>query len=478
MIHEVAFLVPELIAAATALIVLVADLFVDEEHKHYLAFVSVAGLLTAIVFSIGLIGERVSVMGDMFVVDSFGIAFKIIVLSAASLAILLALGFRRTSGSRQGEYHFLVLASVVGMMIMVSSSNLMATFLGIQVTSVPLYILAGFRRNDERSNEASLKYFLLGILTAAVTLYGMSFLYGLTGTLNLFEMSAKLAGAKLSDPALFIGMTFVVAGMTFKIAAVPFHFWAPDVYEGAPTPVTAFIAAVPKVAGFAAIARLVFTAFPHQTSLWIGILAVISVLSMLTGNLMAIPQRNIKRMLAFSSIAHVGYALTGLVAASRNSVGAIMFYLIAYAAMTIGAFAIIIVVGPKGANKRIEDFAGLSSRSPWLAGAMLIFMLSMLGFPLTAGFSAKFLVFGAVVEKGLIWLALVGFLNSVISLYYYFGVVRQMYLLPAKTESAISVPISLVVVIGIAVLVTLALGLYPEPFIHFARSLFVFGVKI
>jgi NADH-quinone oxidoreductase subunit N len=470
--RETIYLLSEIIVLTTALAVLMLDLVLPEKRRtEILAGVSLAGLLLAAGFAVLQFGERISIMANMFVVDSFSIVIKAGILMGSSLSILLAIGFLKKPKSNPGEYYFLMLVSTLGMMVMTASTNLLVVFLGIQLASVPMYILTGFKRADKKSSEAALKYFLLGVLTAAVSLYGMSLLYGLTGTLNLAQMAARLAVVTPDNPVIFLGMTFVVAGITFKIAAVPFHFWAPDVYEGAPTSVTSFIAAVPKIAGFAVLVRLVYTAFPALTSQWAGLFALMAVLTMFTGNFLAIPQKNIKRMLAFSGIAHVGYILITLAVPGPTALSALVVYLVAYGAMTGGAFAIVTAIGRVTNKHEIADFAGLSSRAPALAAAMTLFLLSMLGFPLTAGFTAKFLVFGAAIEKGMVWLALIGVLNSVISLFYYFGVIRQMYLVPAKVKQPIKISAVVWVVIGVAVVVTLVLGIYPEPVIHLSRGL-------
>lgn len=471
------YLTPELLVLSTALLILAVELFLAEEQKRYLAYIAVAGLWLAAIFSAQLVGVQVSMLGDMFSLDSFGLVLKILILIATSMAIILATDFLNFPGSKQGEYYSLVLFSALGMIIIASASNLIAIFVGVQLTSVPLYILAGFQKFDIKSNEAALKYFLLGILTAGVTLYGLSLIYGLTGTLNMPEIAKKLLQINLNDPVLFIGMTFVVSGLTFKIAAVPFHFWAPDTYEGAPTPVTAFIAAVPKIAGFAALVRLIFTAFPEFTSQWVGLFGLASILTMLTGNILAIPQHNIKRMLAFSGIAHVGYILIGLAVTNEHALAGMIFYLISYAAMNLGAFAVVIGLERTSPGNLIEDYTGLSERAPPLAAAMTIFLISLVGFPTTSGFISKFLVFGAAIEKGYAWLAIIGVLNSVISLYYYLNVVRHMYFMSAKEKAPVEVPWSIWAVIAIAVVAVMLLGLYPEPFIHLVRSITLINVR-
>lgn len=478
MARETVYLIPEIIVLMTGLAVLLLDLVLKEDRRPIiLAGVSVAGLLAAAGFAISMFGERITIMSDMFVIDSFSTVIKTGVLMGSALSILLAIGFLQKPKSHPGEYYFLILTSTLGMMVMSASINLLVVFLGIQLASVPLYILTGFKRADEKSSEAALKYFLLGVLTAAVSLYGMSLLYGLTGTLNLAEIAKRLTTLTPDNPVIFLGMTFVILGVSFKIAAVPFHFWAPDVYEGAPTCVTSFIAAVPKIAGFAVLARLVYTAFPTLTSQWAGLLALMAVLTMFTGNFLAIPQKNIKRMLAFSGIAHMGYALITLAVPGQNALGALVFYMITYGAMTGGAFAIVTAIGRETHKHDIADFAGLGSRAPALAAAMTLFLLSMFGFPLTAGFTAKFLVFGVAIEKGMVWLAFIGVVNSLISFFYYFGVIRQMYFVRAQTKKQIKISTLVWLIVGVAIIVTVVLGVYPEPFIHLTRGLFLLYTK-
>ncbi|MFH1736740.1 MAG: NADH-quinone oxidoreductase subunit N [Actinomycetota bacterium] len=476
---ELVYLIPEITVLLTALAVLVLDMFLPDERKpEILAGVSIAGLMIAFAFAVNMLGERVVIMTGMYVVDAFGTVLKSAILFGSVFSLLLGVGYLRKPNSQPGEYDFLMLVSTFGMLIMCGSVNLLVTFMGIQLTSIPLYILTGFKRGNVKSGEAALKYFLLGIMTAAVTLYGMSLIYGLTGTLQLPVIAGRLTQIRPDNPVLFIGMVFLIAGFSFKIAAVPFHFWAPDVYEGAPTCVSSFIAAVPKIAGFAVLARLVFTAFPEFTAQWMGLLAVMSVLTMVTGNILAIPQANIKRMLAFSGIAHVGYALITLAVPSHNSLGALVFYMFAYGAMTGGAWAVVTAVGRAIHDNRVESFAGLASRAPVLAAAMTVFMLSMVGFPLTAGFVAKFLVFSAAVQKDYVWLAVVGVLNSVLSLFYYLNVIRQMYFKPSLKKSKVKVSALVWVIIGAAITVTVLMGVFPEPFVHLARSISLLYAKI
>lgn len=471
MSRQFIYLLPEIIVLVAALLVLVADLFLPEKHKGKIVAIPAAGFVLAAIDASLFFGERVTIMSDMFVVDSFSVVMKIIVLVSAFLALFIGVDYLTRPNAKQGEWYFLITASVLGMMIMTGTSHLLVAFLGIQLTSIPLYILTGFKKGNLKSSEAALKYFLLGIITAAVTLYGMSLIYGLTGSLHMPAIAAQLAKVDPKNAVLFMGMVFIIAGFSFKIAAVPFHFWAPDVYEGAPTPIAAFIAAVPKVAGFAILTRLIFTAFPEFNVQWMGLFAFLSVLTMTTGNLLALPQKNIKRMLAFSGIAHVGYMLIALAVGSKLALGSLVFYAAAYSIMNIGAFAITVALGRVNREHQVATFAGLGSRSPLTAAAMTLFLLSMMGFPLTAGFAGKLFLFSAAVEKGLTWLAIVGAVNSVISVFYYLRIVRQMYFEKSHTDKPFTMPAALIAVIAAAVIITLAMGLYPEPFISLARSL-------
>ena len=469
--RQFVYLLPEIIVLSTALVILVADMFLRDDHKDKLAFVSVAGMWLAAASAATLFGQRVTIMSDMFVVDSFSIVMKMIVLIAGGLAVLVGYDYLRRPLAKQGEWYFLMTASVLGMMIMTGTSHLLVAFLAIQLTSIPLYILTGFKKGNLKSSEAALKYFLLGIITAAITLYGMSLIYGLTGSLHLPVIAANLAKVDPKNAVLFMGMVLIISGFSFKIAAVPFHFWAPDVYEGAPTPVAGFIAAVPKVAGFAVLARLVYTAFPDFNVQWMGLFALLAVLTMTTGNLLALPQKNFKRMLAFSGIAHVGYMLIALAVGTRNGLGALVFYAAAYAIMNVGAFAIVVALGRTNQEHQVKTFAGLGTRSPLTAAAMTLFLLSMMGFPLTAGFSGKLFLFSAAVQQGFTWLVVIGVVNSVISVFYYLRVVREMYFEKSHTDKPFNMPVVLIIVVAAAVLLTLALGFYPEPLIHLTRGL-------
>jgi NADH-quinone oxidoreductase subunit N len=379
---------------------------------------------------------------------------------------------------RPGEYYFLVLCAALGMMFLAGGIDLITIFIGLETMAVSFYILAGFIKPNQRSNEAAIKYFLLGAFSLGILLYGMSLLYGLSGSTNLRTVATALAGQE-RDPVLVLAVVLVVAGLGFKIAAVPFHMWAPDVYEGAPTPITAFLSVGSKAASFAMTLRILVESLPAMRLQgvagpaigWAVMLYVLAILTMTWGNLAALTQSNLKRMLAYSSIAHAGYVLIGLIAGSTRGVAAALIYLMVYAFMQLGAFAVVTMLRREDAvGDELKDLNGLYSRRPFAAVAMLFFMLSLGGVPPTAGFMGKFWLFSAAIESGYVWLAVIGVLNSAISLYYYVRIVVFMWL---KTEPSGSEPVinpAMATVLGVALVATLVLGVYPRPLFEFAEA--------
>ena len=360
----------------------------------------------------------------MVVQDNYSLFFKLIFLITAGLTILMSIRFLKLEGFEHGEYYVLLLFATVGMMLMASAADLIIIFLGLETFSLAIYVLAGFFRTQVKSNESSLKYFLLGAFSTGFLLYGIALIYGATGTTNLkgiYEFVRKID--LLTDPLLLIGMGLLIVGFGFKVASVPFHMWTPDVYEGAPTSVTAFMSVGAKAAGFAAFLRVFLYSLSSLQTDWVWILWVLAVLTMTLGNIVAIAQKNIKRMLAYSSIAHAGYILVAMVAASELGTASVLYYLLAYAFMNLGAFGVVILYGRKGEeNILIGDYSGMASKYPLLAAAMAIFMFSLAGIPPTAGFVGKFYIFSAAVKAGYIGLAIIGVLNSALS----------VYLLPAR----------------------------------------------
>jgi NADH-quinone oxidoreductase subunit N len=459
------YILPELVLTAGSLLLLIVDVLLPKSRGGAapLAWVTIL-VLGATAVALGpFASTHVEVAGGLLAVDRFGLYFKIVFLFAAAVTVLMSIPYLDVEGARSpGEYYFLVLCATLGMMIMAGGIDLITIFIGLETMAVSFYILAGFIKPSQRSNEAAVKYFLLGAFSLGILLYGMSLMYGLSGTTNLRRM-APLLGTIHDDPRLVLAVILVVAGVGFKIAAVPFHMWAPDVYEGAPTPITAFLSVGSKAASFAMLLRIFLEGLPGSSVDWRVLFWVLSIVTMTAGNFAAVTQSNMKRMLAYSSIAHAGYLLMGVVAGTSRGVTAMLIYLVVYSFMQLGAFAVIVLLRRQDVvGDELKDFSGLHFRSPFAAFAMLIFMLSLGGIPPTAGFMGKFWLFGAAIDAGYYWLAMIGVLNSAISLYYYVRVVVFMYI---KTERAGSEP-SMSPVLGfalaVAVAATLVLGVYPR----------------
>jgi len=408
------------------------------------------------------------------VLDNYSLFLKAIFLVTAGLTILMSIRFLKVEGFEHGEYYILLLFATVGMMFMASAADLIIVFLGLETFSLAIYVLAGFFRTNPKSNESSLKYFLLGAFSAGFLLYGIALIYGATGTTNLKGIHDFLRRADLfTDPLLLIGMGLLIVGFGFKVASVPFHMWTPDVYEGAPTAVTAFMAVGPKAAGFAAFLRVFLYSLSSLQTDWVWILWVLAVLTMTLGNLVAIAQKNIKRMLAYSSIAHAGYILVAMVAGTELSTASILYYLLAYAFMNLGAFAVVILYGRKGEeNILVSDYSGMASRYPLLAAVMAVFMFSLAGIPPTAGFVGKFYIFSAAVKAGYVGLAIIGVLNSALSVYFYLRVTVMMYMRSPDKEPAGGLDFSpgMVIALLIAVFFTLQMGIFPAHYLNLARQ--------
>jgi NADH-quinone oxidoreductase subunit N len=462
-------LAPVLVLSVFAMLVLVLDLW-GGRNKSLLVFISLVGLLMTAISAFAKHPIPAYSFNDSYIVDHLSLFFICIFTISSALTILLSVEYNEREGIRAGEYYALILFCTVGMILLASSTDMIMIFLGIEIVSICLYVLAGIRRNDHRSNEAALKYFLLGAFATGFLLYGMTLVYGSTGSTNLFKIAEFVKNPSVqSNPLLMMGLVLLVIGFGFKVASVPFHMWAPDVYQGAPTPVTAFMAVGPKAAAFAAFFRVFADAFPEMSSSWEMLLSIIAVLSMFVGNLGAIMQTNIKRMLAFSSISHAGYILMAVIA--KNSLGSssLLFYMLSYAFMTFGVFGIVIILGRKGEeNLEIKNYSGLAYKHPVIALSMTIFLLSLGGLPPFAGFVAKFYLFSAAMQEGLLTLVIIAVLNSAISFYYYLKVVVFMYMKEPETEFKISLtPITLFVVF-IGVVGTINLGIFPNSIITLA----------
>ena len=457
-------LMPELIIALTLLIVLVFDLF-DSISKAILGWMTIVGSGIALWVSIqmhqaGTVGTQ---FNDMFKVDNFSLFFNIIFLVSTILVALISLSYLGRDDRKQGPYYLLILLATLGMMLMAAGNELIIVFLGLELMSLSLYVLAGYFRDNPASSEAGMKYLLLGAFASAFFLYGIALIYGGAGTTNVPAIAEAITAPNKS-PLLLAGMFLLIVGFGFKVAIVPFHQWAPDVYEGAPTTIAAFISAGPKAAGFAAFLRIFMEALPNLQVEWSGVIIVLAMLTMTVGNVIAIAQTSIKRMLAYSSIAHAGYILIGLAAANNDGVSSAMLYLLVYCVMNIGAFgAVILAKTEDGESLMISDYAGLGLRKPLLAMFMTIMLLSLAGFPPTAGFVGKFYIFKSAVQAGHIWLVIVGAVNTAISAFYYLRVVVTMYMREPEEELPFaSYPGTLVVGLVLAAIGVLLIGILPS----------------
>lgn len=467
-------IMPEVILSIFGMALLLVNVFVKSEHKAYLGYLSLIGIVIAGFTLIGGWGSNLMSFNDSVVMDNFSIFFKGIFLLTVAMTILISDQYFKREECNSGELYPLLLFATVGMMLMASGTDLMTIFLGLEVLSVSLYILAGFNRANIKSNEAGLKYFLLGAFSTGFLLYGMALTYGATGTTRVVKIAEYVTqnSSVAQNPLFIIGMLLMAVGFSFKIAAAPFHMWTPDVYEGAPTPMTAFMSAGPKAAGFAAFLRVVLVAFPALKADWSDLLWVLAVLTMTVGNLIALNQDNIKRMLAYSSIAHAGYALVGFASGSAEGTAGILFYMLSYTFMNIGAFAIIVLVGKKGeANTNVMDYAGFGTKHPILALAMAVFLFSLAGIPPTAGFIGKFYLFAAAVKSGYVWLAIIGVLNSAASVYYYLRVMVYMYMKdPVEEFDWMKITPAVAICIIIAVIGVLLPGVVPAFLLDLAQQ--------
>jgi len=464
------YILPELVLTAGALLVLVVDVMLPRTRRRALGWVALLAIGATAVSLAPFTSTHVTVANGLIAVDRFALFFKIVFLLAAAITVLMSFHYLDVEGAPPGEYYFLILCATLGMMIMAGGIDLITIFIGLETMAVSFYILAGFIKPSQRSNEAAVKYFLLGAFSLGILLYGMSLMYGLSGTTSLRAMAPLFAGQE-SDRRLVLAVILVVAGVGFKIAAVPFHMWAPDVYEGAPTPVTAFLSVGSKAASFAMLLRIFFEGLPAMSADWRLLFEALSIVTMTVGNVAALTQSNLKRMLAYSSIAHAGYVLIGVVAGTPRGVEATLIYLFIYAFMQLGAFAVIVLLRRQDViGDELKDFSGLYFRQPYAAFAMLLFMLSLGGIPPTAGFMGKFWLFGAAIDAGYVWLALIGVLNSAISLYYYIRIVVFMYVKDVSIGSAPATVPTLSLALAVAVVATLLLGVYPPLLFRVAEA--------
>jgi NADH-quinone oxidoreductase subunit N len=435
-------ILPEILLLLLGILVLVLDPFwKDENRRLNLGWLTVGGLFAILVVSLAVARPSVEpalVFGGMLRDDWLGFVFKMLFLFGAAITALFMMDVEKVG--RRAEAYLLLLAATLGMSLMASAADLVMLYLAIETTSIPLYILAGFLTEDERSTESGFKYMLFGALTSAVLLYGFSLIYGFSGETSLYALGTSFPTLSL----LALGIIFLVlVGLSFKVSLFPFHFWAPDVYEGAPTPVAGFLSTASKAAGFAVVLRLFMVVFPSLAANWSLILAILATLTMTVGNLIALAQKNIKRMLAYSSIAHAGYAMIGVVAFSQLGAASTVFYLIAYILTNLAAFGIVTAFGRVAGSDDMKAYYGLSRRAPTLALMLLVAFLSLAGMPPFGGFVGKVFVFAAAIQQGWIWLAVVGVLNSIIGLYYYLNVLKYVYLYRMEGEEEEKHPILL-----------------------------------
>ncbi len=462
---------PEIYLTFFGCILLILETMVPKEKRSWLAYFTIIALVFAMVASIGLNGKGLPLYSGLYIIDPFSNFFKITIYAAGIITVLLSLPYLEQEDIHLGEYYAFLLFAIVGMMVMVSSGDLITLFLGIELMSLCFYVLVGLKREDTRSVEAAFKYFLLGAFSSAIFLFGISFLYGASGTETISGLANFINNPGALKPMVIGGMILTLVGFTFKVSAVPFHMWTPDVYEGAPTVVTGFMAAAAKIAAFGVFLRVFWVAFSGNRHDWDLLIILISILSMAVGNLVAILQTNLKRMLAYSSIGHAGYALMGLLLPNRESLFALLFYAFTYVFMTLGAFGIILMMRKKGVEgEEISDFTGLHKSHPVAAFAMLIFMFSLAGIPPFGGFLAKFYIFFAAIHAGYTWLALLGVLFAAIGAYYYIKIVMAMYMKdPQENVVFHSTPmgrLALLVTAG----TTMLLGVYPGPFVEYIKS--------
>jgi NADH-quinone oxidoreductase subunit N len=473
-LNDIAATLPEIILASGAMALLMLGVFARKASGEIILWLAVV-ILAVAGFFVATSSGTATAFGDSFIVDAFARMMKLLTLAGAAVALLMSADYWRDEGGLKFEYPVLVLFAATGMLMMISANDLIALYVGLELQSLTLYVVAAFKRDSARSAEAGLKYFVLGALSSGMLLYGASLVYGFTGSTNFTVIAASVqpSGANIG---LIFGLVFLMAGFAFKISAVPFHMWTPDVYEGAPTPVTAFFAAAPKLAAMALTVRVLIAAFPAVTAEWRQIVVFLAIASMALGAFAAIGQTNIKRLMAYSSIGHMGFALVGLAAGTAEGVAGVVFYLAIYLAMTLGTFACILAMRRGG--RMVEDIdalSGLSRTNPAMAFLLAMLLFSLAGIPPLAGFFAKFYVFLAAIHAGLYALAVIGVLLSVVGAYYYLRIIKIMYF-DAPAERFEPMPLTLAAALGLSGIFVLVYSVYPAPLVEAAglaaKSLF------
>jgi NADH-quinone oxidoreductase subunit N len=465
-------ILPEIVLCGFGILVMVLDPFVAPRKRSWLGWLALVGVLAAAGGTVWTCHNPGLAFRRSIAADHFSFYFFYLFLGVAALTVLGSVNYLERDAMQHGEFYALILMGTAGMCFMASSTDLIMVFIGLEISSISTYILAGFRRSDALSNEASFKYFLLGSFATAFFLYGIAFVYGLTGTTNLLELSARLAQPAQWTMLARVALLLMFVGLAFKLSTVPFQIWTPDVYQGAPAPVTAFLSVGPKAAAFAVLLRVLLGGLSSAgaTSFWI--IWVSAILTMCLGNLAALWQTNVKRLLAYSAIAQAGYVLVGVAAGTNEGTAAVLFYLTAYALMNVGAFVLIAHLAGNGeASTQIDDYTGLAYVKPGAAACFTVFLISLAGFPTTAGFFGKLLLFRAAIHSHLIGLTIIALLNSVVSVYYYLRIVVAMYMREGKTRaSTASLPMALRTVMAVSVVGIFYLGLFPNLFVTFSNA--------
>jgi len=475
-------LAPEIVLTGALVVMLIVDLVVDETKKYLVGTVAGLGLLGSLIpiVTLALEGHHNRQMfGGAYVVDPFALALKAIFILSGYVVLLMSTTYIEEGDYHEGEYSFLLVAAILGMVVMASARDLITIFVALELLSIPGYLLAGWRKRDSKSNEAMMKYYLLGVLSAGVMLYGMSLIFGYTGSTLLTDIGQATKGSIGSQPVVTVGIFFIIVGFAFKVSAVPFHFWAPDTYEGAPTPITAFLSVASKAAGFAALMELVFVGFFGRHDVWAPLFWILAALTMTVGNLIALRQTNVVRMLAYSSVAQAGYMLVPFAVAgdklnaqtANSALTAIIVYLAIYAAMNLGAFAVVIAVARKTRSGEITSFGGLFGYAPGLTVLMTIFLFSLAGIPPLGGWFAKLLIIRSIFDSGTpaaVVLGVILAVNSVIALYYYANVAREMWMRPSPDGdvSPVRVPTPISVALAITTVATVVIGILPNLVAH------------
>jgi len=491
---SVGFFIPELYLSVLFMLLIVVDLFAKGRKNNLLSITTLLGLAGSIFF---IYQQHSMQPGEfffgMYVLDEFALFFKYLFVISAMIAVVITMAdeqFDREVKSI-GEYYALIVAMLIGMIMMASSADLMMIILSMELVSLTAYILTGYFKRDPRSSEAALKYLVYGAVSSGLMIYGFSLIYGLTAQTNLIKISAELSAHGYDPVVMILASLLVLAGFGYKIGAVPFHFWSPDVYEGAPTPITAYLSVASKASGFALLMRFFYIAVPHVANPyediigidWVSLLIILSIASMIYGNVVALWQKNVKRLLAYSSIAHAGYLLLGIIVMDQLGTQATLFYLLSYFLVNFGAFYVVILIANKTGSENLDDYRGLGKRMPLAGAALTVFLISLVGLPPTVGFIGKLMIFSALLAKGslYIWLALIGVMTSVISLYYYMLIPLNMYLRDSEQHGEKNMDSGMLakVLMALLMILTLYFGLFFQPLSDFAKySSAMFGVKL